>query len=78
MNTITGERGNYDGVIRYWYDGKLIIERSNVVLRTANRPAMKFNQFIIGPWIGDGSPVDQTFWIDNLTIMTDRHNLAEE
>jgi len=78
MNTITGGRGNYDGALRYWYDGKLIIERNNVVLRTANRPAMKFNQFIIGPWIGDGSPVDQTFWIDNLKIMTDRCNLGKD
>jgi len=29
---------------------------------------MKFNQFIIAPWIGDGSPVDQTFWLDGLVV----------
>ena len=31
---------------------------------------MKFNQFVIAPFIGDGSPIDQTFWIDNLTVAT--------
>jgi hypothetical protein len=31
---------------------------------------MKFNQFLIGPYIGVGSPVDQTFWVDNLIIAT--------
>jgi hypothetical protein len=29
---------------------------------------MKFNQMLLLPFIGDGSPVDQTFWIDDLTL----------
>jgi len=33
---------------------------------------MRFNQFIIAPYIGDGSPVDQTMWVDNLTVATSR------
>jgi hypothetical protein len=40
------------------------------MLRTGQYPDMKFNQFMIAPWIGDGSPVDQTFWVDDLTIAT--------
>ena len=31
---------------------------------------MQFNQLIIAPYIGDGSPVTQTMWIDNLTVGT--------
>lgn len=71
LNTIMDNRSNADGTIRYWFDGQLIIERDNVIMRTAKHPDMRFNQFIIAPWIGDGAPVDQTFWLDNLTISTD-------
>jgi hypothetical protein len=70
LNSISGGKGLADGVIQYWYDGNLIIDHSDVVLRTGQYPDMKFNQFIIAPWIGDGSPVDQTFWIDELTVAT--------
>jgi len=31
---------------------------------------MQFNQFIIAPWIGVGSPVAQTMWVDDLTVAT--------
>ncbi len=70
LNTISGLKGNPDGIIRYWYDDLLIIEKTNIVLRTAQHPSMRFNQFIIAPWIGDGSPVNQTFWVDDLTLST--------
>lgn len=72
LNSIVSGIGVADGVIKYWYDGKLIIDHSNTMLRTGENSGMKFNQFIIGPWIGDGSPVDQTFWIDNLSVGTYR------
>jgi hypothetical protein len=32
---------------------------------------MRFNQFVVGPYIGDGSPVAQTFWIDDLLVATE-------
>jgi hypothetical protein len=50
----------------------LLIERTNVILRTAQHPTMQWNQFMIAPWIGDGSPVDQTMWVDNLSVETTR------
>ena len=68
MNTIRDGKGAADGVIRYWYDGTLLIEHTNVVLRTGANPDMRFNQFLIAPWIGDGSPVDQTMWVDDLIV----------
>ncbi|GAX62999.1 hypothetical protein SCALIN_C46_0003 [Candidatus Scalindua japonica] len=68
LNTISGGEGVADGQIKYWYDGNLIIDHNDVIMRTAMHPDMKFNKILIGPYIGDGSPVDQTFWIDNLTV----------
>lgn len=72
LNSIQNGQGAPDGVIRYWFDGALIIERTNVILRTAQHPNMQWNQFMIAPWIGDGSPVDQTMWVDNLSVETTR------
>jgi len=43
-----------------------------VLLRTGAHPTMKFNQLLIGPYIGDGSPVDQSLWVDNLTVATSK------
>jgi hypothetical protein len=72
LNSLAVGKNVRDGVIRYWYDGSLIIDHSNVVMRTGAHPTMKFNQFLLLPFIGDGSPIDQTFWIDDLVVATDR------
>ncbi len=76
LNSIANGKGVADGIIRYWYDGTLIIERTNIIMRTAQHPNIKFNQFLIAPWIGDGSPVDQTMWVDNLTVETSRDGVT--
>lgn len=70
LNSISDAKGMADGVVEYWYDNQLIIDHRDVVMRTAQYPNMKFNQLLLAPWIGDGSPVDQTFWIDNLIVAT--------
>lgn len=75
LNSIVNGKGIADGIIKYWYDGQLILDHNNVVIRTGQYPVMKFNQFVIAPWIGDGSPVDQTFWVDNLTVATSKLGL---
>jgi len=72
MNSVVGGVGVPDGVLQYWFNGTLVIDRHDVVLRTGARPNLSFAQFVIGPYIGVGSPVDQYMWIDNLTIAT-RH-----
>lgn len=74
LNSVVNGKGVNDGVVQYWYDGAPVLNYANVVLRTGQYPNMKFNQFIIAPYIGDGSPVDQTFWIDDLTVATSRDN----
>ncbi len=72
LNSIANSKGIADGILQYWYDGKLIMDDRNVMLRTAISSTMKFNQFILAPYMGDGSPIDQTMWVDNLTIATAR------
>ena len=72
LNSIAGGKAVKDGVLRYWYDGSPVLDYNNVILRTGAYPDMKLNQFVIAPWIGDGSPVDQTFWVDDLTVATER------
>ncbi len=70
LNTIKNGIGQADGVAQYWVDGQLVINSQNVLFRTGAHPTMEFNQFLLGPYIGDGSPVDQTMWIDDITVAT--------
>jgi len=72
LNSIVGGIGLTNGVLKYWLDGALIIDQSSVIFRTGANPNLAFNQFVMSPYIGDGSPVDQRFWIDNLTLATSR------
>jgi hypothetical protein len=58
--------------MQYWFNGQLIIDRHDILFRTGARPAVQFNQFLLTPYIGDGSPVDQSMWIDNLRVGTAR------
>lgn len=72
LNTIVNGIGQADGVIQYWFNGALIIDRHDILFRTGAHPTLQFNQFLIAPWIGDGSPVDQSMWVDNLRVATAR------
>jgi hypothetical protein len=72
MNSVVGGIGVADGVVQYWFNGTLILDRHDVLFRTGQHPTMQFSQFLIGPWIGDGSPVDQSFFVDNLRLATSR------
>ncbi len=68
MNTIEQGVGIPNGKIRYWYDGQVLISSDSILMRTATNADMKFNQLLYGPYIGVGSPVDQTWWVDDLVI----------
>jgi len=72
LNTIVNGIGQADGVMQYWFNGTLIIDRHDILFRTGNRPTLQFSQFLIAPYIGDGSPADQYMWIDNLKAATAR------
>lgn len=68
MNSIVDGVPKADGVLRFWVDGVLVIDQANVYLRSAQYAAQKFNQLALLPWIGDGSPIAQDLWIDNLVV----------
>jgi len=72
LNSVVGGVGLADGVMQYWFNGTLIIDRHDIVFRAGARPTLKFSQFLIAPYIGDGSPVDQSMFIDYLRLATGR------
>ena len=72
MNSVVNGVGQADGVMQYWFNGELIIDRHDILFRTAARPNILFDKFLIAPYIGDGSPVNQTMWVDDLTVATTR------
>lgn len=74
LNTLdlARDRPNADGEARGWVDGKPVIERTDVVFRSTDFPAMKFNQFLMLPYFHHGVPHDQALWIDNLAVGTKR------
>lgn len=75
LNTldIANDKTNSDGVLRGWFDGRLVIEHTNIVFRTTDFPNMKWNQFLLTPYFGPGLlPHAQTLWIDELAVSTKR------
>jgi hypothetical protein len=72
LNTVVNGVGQANGVVQYWFNGKLIIDRHDVLFRTGAHATMQLDQFLIAPYIGDGSPVDQSMWVDNLRVATGR------
>jgi hypothetical protein len=70
MNTIFGGKGQSDGVMQEWLDGTQVVDHSDVLYRTNQDATKKWAQFVFGPYIGDGSPIAQTMWIDELTLGT--------
>jgi hypothetical protein len=68
LNSIVNGKGRPDGIIRYWIDGTAVLDQRNVLFRTGAHPNMKLNEVLLAPYIGDGSPVAQTMWIDDLTV----------
>ncbi|MGD9710497.1 MAG: carbon-nitrogen hydrolase family protein [Thermomicrobiales bacterium] len=75
LNTLDedSDAPNADGIVRGWFDGELVVDRTDVILRSTDFPNMKFNQFLLTPYFGDGLlPHEQTLWIDDLVVATGR------
>ena len=75
LNTldVENDRPNRDGIVRGWFDGKLVVEHTDVVLRSTDFPKMKFNQFLMAPYFGPGLLAHaQKLWIDELAVGTKR------
>ena len=76
LNSVVNGKAVKDGQMKYWFDGIQVMNFEDVMLRTGEHPDMKFNQFAIGPYMAS-SPVDQTFWIDNLTVRTSKPTTSD-
>jgi hypothetical protein len=77
LNTLDMKAGkpNADGVVRGWFDGKLVVEHTNVILRSTDFPNMRFNQYLLTPYFGPGLlPHAQTLWIDELSVRMKQPN----
>ena len=72
LNSVVSGIGQQDGVLQYWVDGVLTVDRHDVYYRTGANPNMRFSTLLLAPYIGDGSPADQFMWLDDLTIGTAR------
>ncbi len=80
LNTLDlkADKPNADGVVQGWLDGKLVVDRTDVVLRSPDFPKMKFNQFLLTPYFGPGLlPHEQTLWIDELAVGTRRRGAIQ-
>ncbi|MBI1325923.1 hypothetical protein GC170_22410 [bacterium] len=74
LNTLdeTADKPNRDGIARGWVDGKLVVDRTDVIFRSTDFPKMKFDQFLMAPYFHHGVPHEQTLLIDDLAVGTDR------
>lgn len=80
LNTLdlAADKPNRDGIVRGWFDGKLVIDHTDIVLRSTDFPKMQFNQFLLMPYFGPGLlPHAQTLWIDELSVGTGRPAAAK-
>ena len=71
MNSIASGIGQANGVMKMWIDGANVMDYTKIVYRTNQDATKKWAQFVMAPYIGDGSPIAQTMWIDELTVGTD-------
>lgn len=59
--------------MRGWFDGKLVIKHTNVILRSTDFPNMKFNQFLTAPCFGPSLvPQAQKLWINEMVVGRNR------
>ncbi len=67
------DRPNNDGIIRGWFDGRIVIDKQDAILRSTDFPGMKINQLLIAPYFGPGLlDNSQKLWIDELVVSTER------
>lgn len=81
LNTLdlAADKPKADGIVRGWVDGKLVIDRTDIVLRSTDYPKMQFNQFLMMPYFGPTLlPHAQTLWIDEMTVAKTRPASAEK
>lgn len=68
LNSVVGGVARKDGAMKLWVDGELKVNQTNMIYRTGARPTLRMNQLILSPYMGDGSPIAQKFWLDELIV----------
>jgi len=69
-NTFTGGVGNFDGLMRVWVGDQLAINSTQVLYSAGAYQSTAWDKIVLAPYIGDGSPINQTMRLDELTIST--------
>jgi hypothetical protein len=72
MNSINNGVGVADGKIRWVQDDEVLISYDHILMRTNEHATMAFDQFAMLPYIGPGSPIAQSFFVDEMTVATAR------
>jgi len=78
MNTIDDGVGQRDGVMREWIDGELVLNHLDVQYRTGQDATKMWSQFVLSPWIGDGAPITETMWLDEIEVGTEEPYITPE
>lgn len=68
LNSIADGVSQRDGVLQYWFDGVLIMDHRDIVMRTEAHPDMRIDQLLMAPYYGPRVPHPQRIWIDDLRI----------
>jgi hypothetical protein len=67
------DKPHKNGIVRGWFDGELVIDQTDVVLRSTDFPEMKINQFLMAPYFGPGLLNNaQKLWIDEMVVSKKR------
>lgn len=67
MNSFSGGAAVADGVIKYWVDGALVINLTNIYLRTPGFETQKFGRLMLAPFLQPANGF-QEMWMDNLVL----------
>lgn len=70
MNSFTTGAGNFDGIMRMWVNDDLAIESETVLYAAGTYEGATWDKLALAPWIGDGSPISQSMWLDELSVWT--------
>ena len=72
-NTFTAGVGNFDGIIKSWVDGTLVIDKTEVLFAANAYSDTEWRQIVLAPYIGDGAPISESMWIDELGVWSVAH-----
>lgn len=67
-NSFSGGAGNFDGIVKLWVGDQLAISSEQVLYAAGAYQSTTWNKVVLAPYIGDGSPISQTMYFDELAI----------